>query len=342
MARVVAQLISTGSYVPDLVVTNEQLRQFPANALPLIEAKTGVRARRHAAPGQATSDLGIQAAQRCLASAGIDAAEIDAVILATSAPDQPMPATATTIQHRLGCTRAFAFDLNAVCTGAVYGICLADSLIRSGYASKVLLVGAELYSRFLDPKDFSTYPYFGDGAGALLFEGTTEPKGPWVRGGYLRADGAGAQLIQIRAGGSALPAAQAPESDRFFRMQGRAVFEFATAKGPEVIDQLCAKFKLRKSDLGRLFVHQANINIIKGIAAATGIALERFPVNLDRYGNTACASTLIAIDEARGDSVRCSALDEEFLVVAFGGGLTWGGVSLAPSSAYRADEPSTT
>lgn len=162
-------ILSTGSYVPAKIVSNAELVQFPASALPLIEAKTGIRSRHYAAPDECTSDLAINAARRCLEKAGVAAQQLDAIIVATSSPDRIQPATATRVQHELGAVRAFAFDINSVCSGAVYGIYLADMMVRSGTCRHGLVIGAEVYSRFLNPEDFSTYPYFGDGAGAVLF-----------------------------------------------------------------------------------------------------------------------------------------------------------------------------
>lgn len=314
-------ILATGSYAPARVVTNAELVQFPANALPLIEAKTGIRSRHYAAADECTSDLAIKAARRCLDKAGTPAEQVDAIIVATSSPDRIQPATATRVQHELGATRAFAFDINSVCSGAVYGVYLADMMLRSGTCRNVLLVAAELYSRFLNPDDFSTYPYFGDGAGAVLF-GVTDNDARGVIGSVLKSDGAGADAVQIPAGGSRLSTANASRRDCFFQMDGKSVYAFATKRAPEVIQELLDGVGIDKSAVRFVITHQANINIIKEISTRTGIAFDRFVVNLDRYGNTAGASILLALDElfesgqvADGDLI---------LTAGFGGGLSWG------------------
>ena len=314
-------IVSTGSYVPAKIVSNAELVQFPANALPLIEAKTGIRSRHYAAPDECTSDLAVKAARRCLEKAGMAADQLDAIVLATSSPDRIQPATATRVQQELGATRAFAFDINSVCSGAVYGIYLADVMLRAGTCRHVLVIGAEVYSRFLNPEDFSTYPYFGDGAGAVLF-GLTEDDSRGVIGSLLKSDGAGADAVQIPAGGTRLSTAAASRRDCFFQMDGKSVYAFATKRAPEVIEELLDTLRVDASQVGFVITHQANINIIKEIATRTGISLDRFVVNLDRYGNTAGASIPIALDELL-DSGRVSDGDL-VLTVGFGGGLSWG------------------
>jgi len=298
------------------------LTQFPPNGLQLIEAKTGIKYRRHAAPGELTSDLAVRAAQVCLGKAGVHAADVDAIILATSSPDRIQPATATRVQHQLGATKAFAFDINSVCAGAVYGICLADSLIRANTCKTVLLVASEVYSRFLNPSDFSTYPYFGDGAGAILFcRDDADTAG--VIESVLGSDGSGANLIQIPAGGSALKVSEITNpKDAFFQMDGKAVYGFATSKAPEIIRDVLAKAGIDRSAVKFVIPHQANINIIKEIASKVGIEFSRFVTNLDRFGNTAAASIPLALDELF-ESGKVE--DGDVLVtVGFGGGLSWG------------------
>lgn len=314
-------ILATGSYVPVRSVANSELVQFPANALPLIEAKTGIRSRRYAASDECTSDLAINAARSCLDLAGISAEQVDAIIVATSSPDRIQPATATRVQHELGATRAFAFDINSVCAGAVYGIYLADMMVRSGTCRKVLLIASEVYSRFLNPEDFSTYPYFGDGAGAVLFgPSTNDARG--VMGSLLKTDGAGADAVQIPAGGTRLSAATANPRDCFFKMDGKSVYAFATRRAPEIIEELLGILAVDKSQVRFVITHQANINIIKEISTRTGISFDRFIVNLDRYGNTAGASILLGLDELfrRGDLAD----GDLILTAGFGGGLSWG------------------
>lgn len=322
----ISQLVATGSYLPERVVRNEDLKQFPASSIPMIAAKTGVLQRRYAAQGECTSDLAVEAARRCLNRAGLAASDLDGILLATSSPDQPMPATCGIVQAKLEAWKAFAVDVNAVCTGAIYALRMADAMIRAGQARRLLVVAAELYTRFLNPTDFSTCPYFGDGAGAALLEGVNEATRPYIRDGILRADGSGADLIKIPAGGSRLPFAKMSDPrQQYFQMNGRAVFDFAVTRGAEVIEELCQANSVPKGELRHLVLHQANTNVLTTIAQKTGLPLERFFINLDRYGNTAGASPLIAFDElTQGNPAR--GLKGFTMIVAFGGGLTWGGI----------------
>ncbi|MBZ5626942.1 MAG: beta-ketoacyl-ACP synthase 3 [Acidobacteriia bacterium] len=325
----ISEIVATGSYLPERVVKNADLKQFPASSIPLIASKTGVLERRYAAEGQSTSDLAVEAARRCLARAEVAAGELDGIILATSSPDQPMPATCNAVQAKLEAWAAFAVDVNAVCTGAIYALRMADAMIRAGQARRLLVVGAELYTRFLNPTDFSTYPYFGDGAGAVLLAGAEKPARPYILGGTLHADGRGADLITRPAGGSRLPYPKMTDPrQQYFQMNGRAVFDFAVARGAEVIDELCRAYSIPRDQVRHLVLHQANMNVLTTIAQKTALPLERFMINLDRYGNTAGASPLIALDElAQGNPAR--ELKGTTLVVAFGGGLTWGGIIIA-------------
>jgi 3-oxoacyl-[acyl-carrier-protein] synthase-3 len=313
-----AKIHSTGSYLPENIVRNEDLEQFPAAALKLIEQKTGVRERRHAAEGQGTSDLAASAAARCMENSGIDPDELDAIILATSSPDSIQPATGARVQHLLGASNAYAFDINSVCSGSVFAFSMADSMIRSGRAEKVLVVASEVYSRILNREDFSTFPYFGDGAGAVLFVAADRPG---IVNSVLHTDGSGADVIMVRAGGSMLPCRDAEEEkDLYFRMDGRKVYEFALEAGPEVVRELLEAEGLGPDDVARVFSHQANINILKELSSVLKIPFERFSLNLDRYGNTAAASTLIALDADMGDLGP----GDRLVFVAFGGGLSWG------------------
>jgi 3-oxoacyl-[acyl-carrier-protein] synthase-3 len=315
----VSRIVATGSYLPTTEIRNADLTQFPLAALPLIEQKTGIKARRHAARSQCTSDLAIEAARNCLARASVDAETIDAIILATSSPDRIQPATATRVQYEIGAQRAFAFDVNSVCTGAVYAIAIADALIKSG-TTRVLVIASELYSRFMNAADFSTFPYFGDGAGAVLVEATNEQ--PGILQTVLHSDGVGADLIQVPAGGTMLSTCEAEPRSRFFTMQGKEVYQFAIAKGSDAVLEVVAKNGMKPTDVTWVVSHQANRNIIHEIATRTGIPMEKFIVNLDRFGNTAGASVLIALDELVSSQVLRR--DDVVVLVAFGGGLSWG------------------
>ena len=321
-----AKIRSTGRYLPERVVTNEELTQFPQYLAKVIKEKTGVSARRYAAADESTSDLASQAAKACLVKGEVDPDEIDAIILATSSPDQLQPPTAARVQTRLGASRAFAFDINAVCSGSVYGMYLGDCLIRAGLCKKVMVIGAEIYSRFLNHKDFATCPYFGDGAGAVLLEREEDGKAGIILG-TLHTDGNGADLISVPAGGSKRPGWEVTQRQEFyFRMQGREVYDFAVIRGSEVINECLFNSGFSAEDIKCVLAHQANENILREISKRTGIPLDKFFINLYYYGNTAAASVLIALDEAI-DGGRLKK-DDLIMLVAFGGGLSWGAILL--------------
>lgn len=313
---------STGSYVPGNIIKNSDLRQFSSGVIPLIEKKTGVKERRFADDNHCTSDLAIFAARQCLKKVNYDPLDLDAIILATSSPDRIQPATATRVQAHLGALNAFAFDINSVCSGALYAIHLADALIRSGQGRNILVIAAEIYSRYLNPTDFSTYPYFGDGAGAVLI--TLEEKiDKGVIETILKTDGSKAEVIQVPAGGTMLPCARLENpKDVYFKMVGREVYDFAVNRGTEVIEDIKKRLGICLEDIDFVITHQANINIIKEISIRTNIPLEKFFINLDRYGNTAAASVFIALDELLISGLAHSG--HLILLVAFGGGLSWG------------------
>ncbi len=315
------EIVATGQYLPSNIIANEDFKQFPENSIELIQIKTGIKARRFASADECTSDLAFKAALNCLSKLNIDPTAIEAIILATSTPDRIQPATATRVQHLLQACNAFAFDINSACSGSVYGLAAADSFIKSGFCKNVLFLAAELYSRFLDPNDFSTYPYFGDGAGAVFMQGSLTKKS-FIRS-LLKTDGSGAEIIQIAMGGSMLPFCGHQSGFKmYFEMKGKQVYDFAVVKVPEVINEILQRGKIAKDKIKYVIAHQANINIIKEIAGRTGIGMDKFFINLDKYGNTAAASGLIALDElflngkiSKGDII---------LIVAFGGGLSWG------------------
>lgn len=316
-----AVIQATGSYVPDHAVHNEALNQYPATSKLLISQKTGVFCRRHAAKEQCTSDLALEAARRCIAQISFPADNIDAIILSTSSPDRMQPATATRLQHLLGAVNAYAFDINSVCSGSTYGIAVSQAMIRSGACTHLLFVAAEAYSRILNPNDFSTYPFFGDGAGAMLFGADETRDG--VMASVLGTDGGGSDTICVPGGGTMLPfSAISDAKSAYFRMKGRDVFAFATTKGTEAINCLLAKTGLTTDRIKCFICHQANAHIILDIAKQLNVSEEKFYMNLFRYGNTASASVLIALDEARNNHIVSSG--DLVVTAAFGGGLSWG------------------
>jgi len=314
-------ILAAGHYLPELEIRNEDFKQFPANAIPLIEQKTGIRSRRFAASNQCTSDLAFLAAKSCLENAGLGADVVDGIILATSSPDRIQPATAARVQHLLGADLAFAFDVNSVCSGGLFAIQLADGLIRAGTYTNLLVIAAELYSRILNPADFATYPYFGDGAAALLLSGSGGKAE--VAGSIIKTDGSGADIIQVPAGGTMMPGPMVCNpKDWYFSMKGREVYEFAVRRGGEVLNELLDHHQIDKARIKTVVTHQANFNIIRAISQNSDIPFDKFHINLDRYGNTAGASVLIGLSERidQDDLISGDCL----VLIAFGGGLSWG------------------
>jgi 3-oxoacyl-[acyl-carrier-protein] synthase III len=310
-------LAATSRYLPPKIVENRDLVQFPAELRDMIELKAGIK-RRHIAEGECTSDLGAKAVQLLLQKCGAQRGDIDAVICATSSPDRMQPATATRIQHLCGLNNAFAFDVNSVCSGGVYGLRLASSLVKDGLRN-VVVVASEVYSKILDQNDIATCPYFGDGAAACLVSSS----GTYLLADFvLYTDGSGCDIIQVRAGGTMSPANRLRyERDLYFSMIGKKVFEFATRRGTEVVLELASR---NHAEPECVILHQANVKIVKEIANRSNIPTERFFVNVDRYGNTAGASVLIALDE----HLTSGATPENILLCSFGGGLSWGGAWL--------------
>ena len=312
---------STGSYLPENLIHNEDFEQFPETAKFLISQKTGVFSRRRAADNECTSDLALQAAHNCLDKKGVDPEQIDGIIVSTSSPDRIQPATATRVQHLLGAFKAFAFDINSVCSGSTYGISVADAMIKSCKCDNLLFIASEVYSRILNKKDFSTYPYFGDGSGAILFRAADGEDS--VLHSILKTDGSGCDTISVPGGGTMIPYEKITSPNTvFFKMKGKNVFEFAVSKGAEIILQLIEEAGVGMEDVKSFICHQANVNIILKIAENIKVAAEKFYVNLFRHGNTASASVPIALDEALTRGVI--AKGDLVVTVAFGGGLSWG------------------
>ena len=317
-----SHILSTGSFLPEKIISNEDLTQFSPEARKLIAEKTGVQTRRHAGEAECTSDLAIAAARKCLQKIDFPPEDIQGIVLSTSSPDRMQPATATRVQHELGARNAFAFDINSVCSGGSFGITVVDSLIQSGKFNSILLIASEMYSKILNSKDFSTYPFFGDGAGAVLFQADTGcSRG--VLHSCLGTDGSRSDTICVPGGGTMLPFDKMPgPRSACFRMRGEEVFAFTMDKGPKIIRRLLEEAGVAMEEVKCFIGHQANINILHGIAGLLEIPREKFFVNLDRYGNTASASVLIALDEAidQGRLVQ----GDLVVIATFGGGLSWG------------------
>ncbi|HEY6838672.1 MAG TPA: beta-ketoacyl-ACP synthase III [Geobacteraceae bacterium] len=319
-----SQVLATGGAVPDRVVTNDFFNYLVEDANDWILSRTGIRERRFVEPGQSTSDLATIAATRALESGGIDPADIDCIIIGTSTADMVLPSTACMVQKNIGAKNAFAFDMNAVCSSFVYAVETADSFIRSGKYKKILVIGADTYSTILDFQDKGTCPLFGDGAGALILGATTEKTG--ILQTLIKSDGNGWELIQVPSSGSRKPitAETIAARENTFKMEGKKVFVFATDVIPQIIEEVTSKAGITVAQLDHIIPHQANVRIIDFISKKTGIAKEKFLLNLDRYGNTAAASVGLALDEnLRNGVIKKGQL---VLIMGFGGGLSWGGL----------------
>ena len=319
-----AEILGTGGHVPGRIIPNSHFDYLVDDADAWIHSRTGIRERRFVEEGEATSDLATNAALLALENADLDPLELDCIIVATSTPDMILPATACMVQKNIGAANAFAFDMNAVCSSFIYGMEVADNLIRSGKYRKVLLVGADTYSKILDFDDKGSAPLFGDGAGAVILGATVSGKG--IQHTVMHSDGKGWELIQVPSSGSRKPisAESIALKENTFKMAGKSVFTFATNVIPHIITELAERGGVKPEEIDHIIPHQANVRIIDYISRKTGIPKEKFLLNLDRYGNTAAASVGLALDENRRNGVIKAG--ELVLMMGFGGGLSWGGV----------------
>jgi 3-oxoacyl-[acyl-carrier-protein] synthase-3 len=319
-----SQILATGGGVPERIVPNDFFNYLVEDADNWIFSRTGIRERRFASPEQSTSDLATTAARNALEQGNIDPADLDCIIIGTSTADMILPSTACMVQKNIGAVNAFAFDMNAVCSSFVYAMETADNFIRSGKYKKILVIGADTYSKILDFQDQTTCPLFGDGAGAVVLGATTEKKG--ILQSIIKSDGNGWELIQVPSSGSRKPitAETIASRENTFKMAGKSVFVFATDVIPQIIGAVTAKAGITPDQLDHIIPHQANVRIIDFIFKKTGIAKEKFLLNLDRYGNTAAASVGLALDENLRNGVIKPG--ELVLMMGFGGGLSWGGI----------------
>ncbi|MES2694628.1 MAG: beta-ketoacyl-ACP synthase III [Verrucomicrobiota bacterium] len=317
-------ILGTGAYAPERIMTNDDVAKIVDTSDEWIQTRSGIRERRIAAPNEATSDMGVQAAQRALDDAGVKASEIDLLIVATITPDMPMPASACLIQHKLGVpSSAACFDLNAACSGFVYALDTASAMLSSGRYKKALVIGAEKLSSILDWQDRTTCVLFGDGAGAAVL-GLSDQPDIGLLGTRLGAFGESADLLYISHGGSRSPATaeSLANRDHCIRMKGKEVFKLAVRAMDEAARDILEQHQIRADQISLVIPHQANSRIIESISQYLELPMDRFFVNLDRYGNTSAASIPIALDEARRAG-RIKAGDLT-LLVAFGAGLTYG------------------
>ena len=324
-----SEILGCGSYLPDRIVTNEELSKTVDTSDEWIRSRSGIAQRHIAADGQATSDLALRAGQRALEHAGISAAEVDLIICATTTPDNTFPSTAAKVQSRIGMVGGAAFDVQAVCSGFIYGLAVADNFIRCGQAKTVLLIGAETFSRILDWTDRGTCVLFGDGAGAIVMRAMPEDEnhdgggngkghnsGRGVLSTHIHSDGTHYDLLYVDGGPSTT------QTVGHLRMNGREVFRHAVTNLASVVDEALDANGLQRADLDWLVPHQANKRIIDSTAKKLGMSMDHLVLTVEQHANTSAASIPLALDFAvkdgrikRGDLV---------LLEAMGGGLTWG------------------
>lgn len=315
-------IIGTGSYLPDRVVTNDDMAKIVETSDEWIHSRTGIRERRFAGQEQGTSDLACGAAERAIEAAGIDRSEIDLLIVATMTPDMPFPSTACLVQSKLGLGNICAFDVQAACSGFVYTLGIAQSMLRSGNFKKALVIGAEKTSTILDFEDRTTCVLFGDGAGAVVLA-RDERSNLGVLGTIAGSDGSEPTLLHQAAGGSLIPASAESVAARqhFLKMNGKEIFKQAVRVMGQACTDILEKHACDMSAINLVIPHQANMRIIESLAKRLKIPLDKFHNNLESYGNTSAASVGIALDEAyRTGRIKTGDL---VLLVAFGAGLTW-------------------
>ncbi len=302
-----SRIAGTGSFLPEKILTNHDLEKMVDTSDEWITARTGIKERHIVAEGETTTDLAEQASLKAMEMAGVSKDEIDLIVLATTTPDQIFPSTACLLQDRLDIHGAAAFDVQAVCTGFVYALTVADKFIRSGTHKKALVIGAESMSRITDWSDRGTCILFGDGAGAVVLEASEEAG---ILSTHIHADGKYKELLQV------------PAESEFMTMRGNEVFKMAVNTLGRIVDETLAANNMQKSDIDWLVPHQANIRIINATAKKLKMGIENVVVTVDKHGNTSGASVPLALDVA----VRDGRIQrgETVLLEAFGGGFTWG------------------
>ncbi len=316
------RILGTGGYLPRKIVTNADLEKMVDTSDKWIVERTGIRERHIAADGETSCTMGVEAARTAMAAAGVGAQDIDLIVVATTTPDQVFPSTACLLQDKLGIHGCAAFDIQAVCTGFVYALAIADKFIHTGSARCALVVGTETLSRITDWSDRGTCVLFGDGAGAVVLGASDHPG---IMSSHLHADGQYKDLLKVPAGISK-GYDKTINGEAYMHMEGSEVFKVAVMTLGRIVDETLAANEMKQSDVNWLVPHQANNRIIAATAKKLGIPMERVVMTVERHGNTSAASIPLAFDEAvrdgriqRGDTV---------LMEAFGGGFTWGSVLL--------------
>jgi 3-oxoacyl-[acyl-carrier-protein] synthase-3 len=325
MSTITAAITAVGSYVPDFVLTNKLLETLVDTNDEWITSRTGIRERRILKGDKlGTSYLAIKAAEDLIRKSGINPAEIDAVIVATTTPDMPVAATAVYVATQIGAVNAFAFDLQAACSGFLYGMSTCAAYIQAGRYKKVLLIGADKMSSIIDYTDRATCIIFGDGAGAVLFEPNYEGLG--LQDEFLRSDGIGREYLKIDAGGSILPpSAETVENRQHYVFQdGKTVFKYAVTGMADVSEKIMHRNNLSHDDVDWLIAHQANRRIIDATASRMGVDESKVLINIEKYGNTTSATLPLLLSDFEHKFKK----GDNLIFAAFGGGFTWGSIYL--------------
>ncbi len=318
-----AQIIGTGSYLPSQIITNRDLEKIVDTSDAWIAERTGIRERRQAAPGEATSDMAVAAAREALAMAGVRPEQVELIVVGTITPDMPMPSCAALVQAKLGAVNAFAFDVAAACAGALYALSVGEQFICTGKVKRALVIGADLFTRIVNWEDRNTCVLFGDGAGAMVLAPAEEPE-RGILSTHLRTEGTLADILTVPGGGSREPVTE--ENIRSQRhkltMNGREVYRFAVRALADSTREALSANGLVPSQVDHVIAHQANSRILEAVMERVEVPLEKCWINVDRYGNTSAASLPISLDEAlragrlkRGDIVA---------LMAIGAGMAWG------------------
>ena len=308
-----SKITGTGSYLPEKILSNHDLEKMFETTDEWITSRTGIKQRHIASAHQYTSDLAVEASKQAIKASGIDAKKIDLIIVATTTPDKTFPSTACIVQTKLGLSLCPAFDIQAVCSGFIYALSVADNFIKVGSAKCVLIIGAETMSRITDYSDRSNAILWGDGAGAMILEGSSQPG---ILSTHIHADGAYEKLLHVPSGVSH------QKGKSTIEMQGNQVFKMAVNTLDSIVDETLEANQLEKSDVDWLVPHQANIRILEATAKKLNMSMDRVVVTIDRHGNTSAASIPLALDTAiREHKIKRG---ETLLMEAFGGGFTWG------------------
>jgi 3-oxoacyl-[acyl-carrier-protein] synthase III len=318
------QIIGTGSYAPEKIITNKDLEKIVDTTDQWIRERTGIQERRQAAEGEQTSDMAVKASVRALEMAQTRPEDLEMIIVGTISADMPMPSCAAFVQAKLGAKKAFAFDLSAACAGSLYALAIADQFIRTGSVKRVLAIGVELLTRIIDWEDRNTCVLFGDAAGAMVLAPSADPS-RGILSTHLHSDGTTAEILAIRGGGSLHPPSVEMLERKMHKvsMNGREVYKVAVRALSDVLAEALQANGLRADQITHVIAHQANLRIIESVMQRLGIPLEKCWLNIAKYGNTSSASLPMTLDEAnRADRLRPGDL---IAMMAIGAGMAWGG-----------------